>query len=42
MAIAIPFCFSEFPSQEVPEQLSYCWQNEFLLLIFSSIPLNLV
>jgi hypothetical protein len=44
MAIAIPFLFfREFPSQEVPEQLGYCWQNVFFSLLISSIPfLNLV
>jgi hypothetical protein len=25
--IAIPFFFSGISSQEVPEQLGYCWQN---------------
>jgi hypothetical protein len=34
MAIAIPFVFREFPSQEVPEQLSYCWQNVCFVVDF--------
>jgi hypothetical protein len=34
MAIAILFCFSGISSQEVPEQLGYCWQNVLFFVDF--------